>query len=189
MIEKGMRLLLNNFWIVKETNKEDYYYLKQNKEKLEEYINKNLGSKLIVDDRFIKLEKIPASSTDLFGILDFESTLDYVLMFLLLLFLEDKPHGEKFILSDLIEYLKNTAVSLELNQVPNWDLSSNRKSLLRVLNFLESINVLKLLDKTDNNIDDSTFNEALYASTGLSNFFLPSFDFGVKNAHCAEDFT
>lgn len=188
MIEKGMKLLLNNFWIIKENNKEDYYYLKQNKEKLEEYINKNLGSKLIINDRFIKLEKIPATPSDLFGILEFESTLDYVLIFLLLLYLEDKPKGEKFVLTDLTQSLKNSAVSLELDQVPNWDLASNRKSLLRVLKFIENIGLIRLLDKLDTSFEESVFTEILYESSGLSNYFLPSFDFGATNAKTKEDF-
>ena len=54
-LEKSMNLLLNNFWITKDFNKEEYYYLKQRSEKIKNFVTKNLGNKLIVHDRFIKL--------------------------------------------------------------------------------------------------------------------------------------
>ena len=62
-LEKEMNLLLNNFWITKDNDKESYYLLKKNQDKIRDFMHRTAGNKLIVHDRFIKLEKIPANSS------------------------------------------------------------------------------------------------------------------------------
>lgn len=186
-MEKAMSLLLNNFWITKDKRRDDYYFLKQNMANIKNFVSKNLGNKVIVHDRFIKLEKLPATPKDIFGISSFESSFDYVLLFLSLLYLEDKPKGDKFILSDFLETVKNKAITLELNQIPNWDLRPHRKSMIHVLKFLEDTEVLWLLDKSQNKFDDD-LGEALYETSGLANYLVPSFDYGIEKAKSAEDF-
>lgn len=187
-LDKSLNILLNNFWITKYKDRDTYYYLKKNKDNIEEFVNKNLGSKLIVNDRFIKLEKIPSSVHSYFGIDEFISTFDYVLLFLMLLFLEDKPKDEKFILSELIEEIKRLALTLNLNQVPDWNLKAHRVSLSRVLKLLEKLDIIWLLDKDENLFEDLTQAEALYASTGLSNYLIPTYDYGIENSITNEDF-
>ena len=56
----NFRDLLYNFWIVKDENEELYYKIKYNQNKIKDFVSKNLGSNLIVHNRFIKLEKIPS---------------------------------------------------------------------------------------------------------------------------------
>jgi len=99
-LEKEMNLLLNNFWITKEENKEDYYLLKKNQDKIREFMHRTAGNKLIVHDRFIKLEKIPANARKEYSINDFTKVLDYVILFIMLIYLEEKTRGDKFILSE-----------------------------------------------------------------------------------------
>ena len=126
-IAKEMNLLLNNFWITKDENPESYYAIKRKQKELTEFIYKNLGSKLIIHDRFIKLEKLSTIPSKDQGIEQFTSQMDYVFLFIILLYLEDKPKGEKFILSKLIEYIKNTSLTLELTNLPDWTITSHRK--------------------------------------------------------------
>ena len=54
----NLKYLLNNFWCVKELEPEKYYYIKNNLDSCKDFIKEKLGSKLIVNDKFIKLEKI-----------------------------------------------------------------------------------------------------------------------------------
>ena len=61
-LEKEINLLLNNFWITKDNDKECYYLLKKNQDKIRDFMHRTAGNKLIVHDRFIKLEKIPANA-------------------------------------------------------------------------------------------------------------------------------
>ena len=105
-IKKEMESLLYNFWITKEDNPDLYYKIKSSQNRLKDFIIKNLGSNLIIHEKFIKLEKIPTLVKANNGIESFTSTLDYVILLLVLIFLEDKAKGDRFILSDLIEYIK-----------------------------------------------------------------------------------
>lgn len=187
-LEKGMNLLLNNFWITKDQNREDYYYLKSRSSKLKEFITKNLGSKLIIHDRFIKLEKIPARASSTVGIPNFQDPLDYVLLMLMLLYLEDKARGERFVISSITEYLKNTAITLEFNHIPDWTLTSARRSLLRVLDYLTSIHVLILNDRDKRSFEDTEEADALYEVTGLSNYVLPTFYQNIDELNTPDDF-
>lgn len=187
-ISKEIDLLLNNFWITKDEKREEYYFLKQNQYKIKDFINKNLGNKLIIHNNFIKLEKIPAKPNINMGIASFQSPFDYVLLFLLLLFLEDKTKGDRFILSSLIESIKNIAITLKLNNIPDWNLSSNRKSLIRVLNFLEESYVIILNERQTIKFEDDINAEALYEATGLANYLIPTFDADINTFNQASDF-
>ena len=93
----NFRDLLYNFWIVKDENEELYYKNKYNQNKIKYFVSKNLGSNLIVHNRFIKLEKIPSYTKGGEGIEGFNNVIDYVMLYLILLFLEDKARGDLFI--------------------------------------------------------------------------------------------
>lgn len=187
-LEKEMNLLLNNFWITKENNKDDYYLLKKNQDKIREFMHRTAGNKLIVHDRFVKLEKIPANARKEFGINSFTKVLDYVILFIMLLYLEDKTRGDKFILSELIEYIKNTAVTLKLEHIPNWDNASDRRSLIRVIDYLTELNVIFVRDQDNRSFQDTAEADALFEATGLANYVVPSFDFDIYECKSPEDF-
>ncbi len=187
-ISKEMDLLLNNFWITKDKERDDYYFLKQNQHKIKNFVNKNLGNKLIIHDRFIKLEKIPAKSNSNMGIDSFQTPFDYVLLFILLLFLEDKTKGDRFILSSLIDNIKNIAITLQLNNIPDWNLSSHRKSLIRVLNYLEENYIVILNERQNIKFEDDIKAEALYETTGLANYLIPVFDTDITEFSKPSDF-
>ena len=187
-LNKEMNLLLNNFWITKEQDPENYYLLKRKQKELQNFIYKNLGNKLIIHDRFIKLEKISNIPSKDQGIESFTSTMDYVFLFIFLLFLEDKPHGEKFILSNLIEYVKNTAITLELTNTPDWTYASHRKSLIRVIKYLVNLNIITIKDEDKISFIDDQTADALYEVTGISNYLIPSFDQEIYGLTTPEDF-
>lgn len=187
-INECMQLLLNNFWILKEDDLDNYYKIKRNQHLLRDYINKTLGSRLIIHDRFIKLEKVPAQALESIGLSNFILQTDYIYLCLILLFLEDKTRETYFMLSDLIDYVKNTAVALELNNVPNWTLTKERKSLKRAVNFLEKIKVIKLKDASKDDFSDNENAEALYISTGLSNYVMRMFNNEIFDIKQEEDF-
>lgn len=187
-LNKEMNLLLNNFWITKDQDPENYYLLKRKQKDLQDFIYKNLGSKLIIHDRFIKLEKISTIPSKDQGIETFTSTMDYVFLFIFLLYLEDKTRGEKFILSNLIEYVKNTAITLELSNTPDWTYSSHRKSLIRVIKYLVDQNLITIKDEDKISFIDDQTADALYEVTGISNYLIPSFDQEIYGLVTPEEF-
>lgn len=187
-IEKEIKALLYNFWITKDENQELYYQIKYNQHKLKDFIAKNLGSNLIIHDRFIKLEKVPTVLKENGKIETFSSCLDYIILILLLMFLEDKTRGDIFILSDLIDYIKNTAITLELDHIPDWNKVSDRRSLINVINLLKELYVIHVKDEEKTSFIDSKDAEALYQTTGISNYVMRIFDYDINQLKTPEDF-
>ena len=177
----NFRDLLYNFWIVKDENEELYYKIKYNQNKIKYFVSKNLGSNLIVHNRFIKLEKIPSYTKGGEGIEGFNNVIDYVMLSLILLFLEDKARGDLFILTDLIDYIKNTAITLELNHIPDWNLRSDRKGLDAAINFFFFLSAIKLKDRDKVSFVDNKDSQALYEVTGISNYVMRLFDTPITN--------
>ena len=187
-IEKEMKALLYNFWITKDKNKDLYYQIKKNQNKIKDFISKNLGSNLIVHDRFIKLEKIPTIIKTNAKLEGFTSVLEYVILTIMLLFLEDKTRGDYFILSDLIEYVKNTSITLELNHIPDWNKVQDRRCLSNVISLLEELQIIKIKDAGKVSFIDSVDAEVLYESLGTSNYMMRMFDNDINELETPEDF-
>ena len=145
-IVDNFRDLLYNFWIVKDSNEEIYYKIKYNQNKIKDFVSKNLGSNLIIHNRFIKLEKIPSYLVASEGINTFNNVEDYIFLALILLYLEDKARGDLFVLTDLIDYVKNTSITLELNHIPDWSLKKDRKGIDAAINFLVNLSAIKVKD-------------------------------------------
>ena len=187
-INKEMKALLYNFWVVKEEEPDMYYQIKYNQNKIKDFVAKNLGSNLIIHDRFIKLEKIPTILKYNSGIDGFTGVLDYVILTLFLMYLEDKTKSDKFVLSELIEYIKNTSITLELDHVPDWNNTQDRKSLINVIKFLIDINVIKVKDETKVSFIESKDAQALYEVTGISNYVMRLFDTQINDIVKPEEF-
>ena len=187
-IEKEMKALLYNFWITKDQEKNLYYQIKSNQNKIKDFISKNLGSNLIIHDRFIKLEKIPTIVKTNAKLNNFTNVLEYVILLVMLLFLEDKTRGDYFILSDLIDYVKNTSITLELNHVPDWNKVQDRRCLSNVISLLENLQIIKIKDAGKISFIDSIEAEALYESLGTSNYLMRMFDNDINDLKTPEDF-
>lgn len=171
---KELEYLLNNYWCIKEQNPDIYFKIKNHLDYYKDFIHTKLGSRLIVNDRFIKLEKIPAIPKSYMGIPTFTDTLEYTILFIVLLFLEDKPKLEQFILSNLLDFIINTATTLELDNVPNWNILHHRKCLVNVINQIKKLGIIKVVEE-NNLFTEDTSAEALYETTGLSNYYVREF--------------
>ncbi|MDD6244785.1 MAG: TIGR02678 family protein [bacterium] len=187
-IEKEMKALLYNFWITKDKNRDLYYQIKNNQSEIKDFISKNLGSNLIIHDKFIKLEKIPTITKSNAKLNNFSSVLEYVILTIMLLFLEDKTKGDYFVLSDLIEYVKNTSITLELNHIPDWNKVQDRRCLSNVISLLEELEIIKIKDSSKVSFIESKEAEVLYESLGTSNYLMRMFDNDINELITPEDF-
>lgn len=190
---KELEYLLNNYWCVKEQDSKEYFKIKNNLDYYKDFIQTKLGSRLIVNDRFIKLEKIPAVPKSYMGISSFSDNLEYIILFIILLYLEDKPKLEQFILSNLIDFITNTATTLELDNIPNWNILHHRKCLVNVINHLKELNIIKVVEE-DNVFTEDTKAEALYETTGLSNYYIREFknnilEYSDLNDYISDEFS
>ena len=185
--------LLNNYWCVKEINQKEYFKIKNNLDYYKDFFQNKLGSKLIVNDRFIKLEKIPAIAKNYMGLNNFTTPLEYTILFIILLYLEDKPKLEQFILSNLIDFITTTATSLELDNIPNWNIFHHRKCLVNVINHLKELYIIKVVEE-QNIFSEDIKAEALYETTGLSNYYVREFKNNILeyidlNDYITDEFT
>ena len=101
-----VRTLFEQFWICKDSSKEDYYKVKRDIPQFQRFVREQLGWKLIHTENLLKLEKIPAHAESFMGIQEFSEILDYCILCVVLMYLEDKEEGEQFLLSELIDYVE-----------------------------------------------------------------------------------
>ena len=104
----GLEMLLGQYWIIRNENKEQYYQVKKelsDKNTLK-FIQEVLGWKLIHTEQLIKIEKCPAHAKAFMGIQEFTEVRDYCFLCALLMFLEDKEESSQFLLSELIHYIE-----------------------------------------------------------------------------------
>lgn len=170
-------LLLNNYWIIRDKNKDDYYAIKHeiNDKNVKRFIHEMLGWKLIHTEHLIKLEKIPSHAEAFMGIQEFIDIKDYCFLCAVLMYLEDKEDNSQFLLSDLIKYVETIISSyMEID----WTSFSQRKSLVRVLQYVENKGMLKTYEGDSSLYSREQTSEVLYENTGLSRYFATNFPLG-----------
>lgn len=160
--------LLEKFWIVKAVEPDIYYSIKDNYKQLSDFAREKLGCRLILKPDFIKLEKIPALAKIWMGLPGFEDKLDYALLCFVLIFLERKNKGERFILSQLTENIIMN--SNDICRI-DWTMFRHRKALVRVMKFVSDIAMIKTYDGDTSLFAENADNDVLYENTGLSRYF------------------
>lgn len=110
---------------------------------------------------------------------------DYCLFCAVLAFLEDKEEQEQFLLSELVDMLE-----LQLKDVMDvdWTSFTQRKSLVRVLQFCENMRLLEAYEESSDNIVSSIGKEILYENTGLSRYMAVNFAYSIADFRSWEDF-
>ncbi len=178
-------LLLDNYWILRETDPENYYRIKDKEPELRTFFREKLGYTLVINPHLIRVTKIPGEAQAWMGINDFISPLDYSFLYLVLAFLEDKGAEDQFVLSELTEYMVSVFPG---DDEIDWTLYQQRRSLVRVLQHLRELGCLKINDGREQNFSENVEAEVLYESTGLSRYFLPSFSADITAFHSGEQF-
>ena len=187
--KEELELLLNNFIITKESNKEDYYKIKSKIKKLREFTTNKLGCDIIINSSLIKLEKIPSVIDNTFKIEDFSSMKDYCLLTIMIMFLEDKAKNEQFILSNLTNFIENTVATIQNKEISiDFKDYSTRKSLVDVLKYITKLGIIKLIDGNDNLFKDAIDTEVLYENTGISHYIIRQFKDDIFSFNKPVDF-
>lgn len=187
MVEE-LNELLDNFWILKESNSKSYYKIKKHLKELRDIANNKLGCDIICNSKLIKLEKLPIKISNTYKIEAFDEQLDYVIFTSLLLFLEDKGMDDQFVLSSFTEYITNILSSVEGSLKPDWNKYKDRKSLVDVLKYATNLGIIRLRDGNDAKYADDKSAEALYENTTLSHFVIRNFKFDIFDCQTPKDF-
>lgn len=180
-----VRTLFEHFWICKDSNKEEYYKVKRDIPSFQRFVREQLGWKLIHTENLLKLEKIPAHAECFMGIQEFSEILDYCILCVILMYLEDKEEGEQFLLSELIDYVET---KLKGEVLIDWTSFSQRKSLVRVLQYMEKIQMLRVYEGSSEAFGLEQGQEVLYENTGYSKYFATSFPMDITEFETWEDF-
>lgn len=180
-----VRTLLENYWICKDDDKETYYKVKRDIPVFQRFVREQLGWKLIQTEHLIKLEKIPAHAEGFMGIQEFTEIRDYCILCVLLIFLEDKEEQEQFLLSELIAFAE---AKLHTLMEVDWTSFAQRKSLVRVLQYMEKKRMLRVYDGNTDGFGQEVTQEVLYENTGYSKYFSVSFPRDISDYQCWQDF-
>lgn len=175
---KELEILLENFWISKEDNKDLYYRIKDSLPQFKAFLTEKMGYHTIVNPYLIKLEKLPGKAESWMGISRFDSTMEYAFLCLLLMFLEDRGREEQFVLSNITEYIQ---ASYPGDEKVDWTLFRHRRCLIKVLKFASDIGMIKVDDGDEQGFANDCDSEVLYESTGLSRYFVRNFSTNILN--------
>lgn len=185
MVMNEARELLTRYWINRAEDKELYFRIKRELPKFRKFFTEQLGWRLIVNEQLIKLEKVPAHAESFMGIQAFIDIRDYCIFCSLLIFLEDREDNEQFLLSELVDMI--TLQLKEYMQV-DWTEFTQRKSLIRTLQFAEERGLLRVYEGASSNLTGSMNQEVLYENTGLSRYFATNFNRDIASFSSYGDF-
>lgn len=192
-LRQAAELLLEKQWILRRDMPDEYFMIRRYEKRLREYFREKCGWPLLVNARFYKLEKIPAKPQAVLGIEDMQTPEDYVLLCCTMAFLEEQEIDGQFLLSDLCEALLSYYPQEDTIDELNWESYNWRKVLIRIINYLLDIQVLRVVeDESDIFLHEGTSDgvlagEALYEVSVLSRCFLRSYPKNIKEYHCAEE--
>lgn len=179
------RELLTRYWIDRAADKELYFKVKRELPNFRKFFTEQLGWRIIVNERLLKLEKVPAHAEAFMGMQDFQDLRDYEILCALLVFLEDREDAEQFLLSELVDMI--TLQLKEFMEV-DWTEFTQRKSLIRVLQFAEVRGFLLAYEGTSSSLSSAMNQEVLYENTGLSRYFATNFNRDINAFSSYRDF-
>ncbi|MHC6180983.1 TIGR02678 family protein [Clostridium sp. JNZ X4-2] len=171
-----LEILLENYWISKDKNKELYYKIKDSIPRFKNFITDKLGYHLVVNPFLIKLEKFPGKAESWMGIKDFGSVMEYAFLCIIIMFLEDKGREEQFVLSEVTEYIQANYTG---DEKVDWTLYRHRRYLIKVLKFVSSMDMIRVDDGEEQKFTSNMEAEVLYESTGLSRYFVRNFPMNI----------
>ena len=180
-----VRTLLEQFWICKASDKETYYKVKRDIPNFQRFVREQLGWKLIHTENLLKLEKRPAHAEPFMGVQEFMDIRDYCILCVVLMYLEDKEEQEQFLLSELIDYVET---QLKAYMQIDWTSFTQRKSLVRVLQYMERLQMLRAYEGSSEAFGLEAGQEVLYENTGYSKYFATSFPMDISEYESWEDF-
>ena len=180
-----VRTLFENFWICKDGDKETFYKVKRDIPNFQKFVREQLGWKLIHTENLLKLEKRPAHAEPFMGISEFTEIRDYCILCAVLMYLEDKEEQEQFLLSELIDYVETQLKSV---MAIDWTSFSQRKSLVRVLQYMERLQMLRVYEGKSEAFSQEAGQEVLYENTGYSKYFATTFPTDISEYKSWQDF-
>ena len=176
--------LMNHRWILKSQDPQLYYEIKDNAKELKKKLQEKFGYALIINPYLVKLEKIPGKAEGWMGITEFETLMEYQMFCYLLMLLEDKEAGERFILSNICEFIQVQLPKGELE----WTSLRARRQLVRVLQYALKMGMIISREGDEDYFLKDETSDILYENTGVSRYFIRNIPKDIMDFHEPEDF-
>ncbi|WP_206919399.1 TIGR02678 family protein [Alicyclobacillus suci] len=166
--------LLSRPWLTKQDDPEAFLLIKDHYEYLRDWFHEHAGYSLLVTRSFAKLDKIPGVFRSWMGIDGFHQPRDYALFTYGLWYLEAKSDGEQFLLTEMVEAIRNHLLGLGFDV--DWALYDHRLSMVRALKKLRWLGVLTSIEGEETGWarDGATAN-VLYEASPLARYVLRRF--------------
>ncbi|QJX79959.1 TIGR02678 family protein [Priestia megaterium] len=171
-IRKGITALMENFWIQKKNNPDEYMLIKRHKRVIKNYFSDYFGYQLFTGIDLFKVEKVPYQAEVWMGIQDFKEPIDYSIFVAILAYLEDKAKDDLFLISTMADYVKNFFRNeLEVK----WEIHSHRLSFYRAMKYAQSMDLIESLEGEIERYKTDKEEEILYRPTLISKYYMRLF--------------
>ncbi|WP_308637329.1 TIGR02678 family protein [Paenibacillus silvisoli] len=169
----SMHALLNRPWITKEEDPDIYFTIKDHYEELRGWFLDKAGFALIMTRTLAKLDKTPVKAFPWMGFAEFREKQDYIFFTYGLWYLEGKTEFDQFLLSDIVEEVREQMVSAGLDA--DWRNYYHRLSMTRVLKKLRALGVLHSVDGDETSWAQDAGKNVLYECSPSSRYVLRRF--------------
>jgi uncharacterized protein (TIGR02678 family) len=192
VVKESIHELLERFWVLRETDEELFYQIKDNEVEIKNYFRDNFRYRLISTHDLIKLEKIPVTPYTWMGEKQvgasdtFKKQQDYSFFFLLLAFLESQSLERQFTLQKICEYLEDSE-----NGNLSWKDGTgyqNRLSLIRILKYAVKMNLLLVDDQEIEEFAGDGNHDVLFRRTPYCSYYIRSFSADILEWESLDDF-
>lgn len=181
---KELEALIARRWVLKTDDAQLYYRVRDALGEIRAFATEKMGCQIIENALLVKMEKIPVIAEPSMGIAAFSSKEEYAFLCIVLMFLEDYDVNEKFILSQLTEYV---AANMPGGNV-DWTHYKNRQQLVRVLKYAGEQGLIRVTDGSEEDFMAQEDGEVLYENTGVSRYFMRAFPHDIMTYTKPQDF-
>lgn len=177
--------LLNRPWVAKDDDPELYFAIRDHYEELRDWFMDKAGFPLIVTRLIAKLDKTPVKAHAWMGFPEFREKKDYIFFTYGLWYLEGKTELDQFLLSDIVEEIREQMISVELEA--DWRHYYDRLSMARALKKLRALGVLHSVDGDESHWAQDAERNALYECSPLARYVLRRFPRDLTSCSRLED--
>lgn len=175
-IRVAISALMENFWIVKTKQPDEYHAIKRNKTYVQQYFHNRFGYRLVDAPNLFKLEKIPYVAMSWMGIKFFKNKNTYSLFTAFLAFLEERSPEDLFLIATAADYLKSFFLTDEPESFTlKWESHQHRSDFVDALQYAERVGLISRLDGNLDRYRDDEAVEVLYQPTLLAKHYLRFF--------------
>ncbi|OIJ16516.1 TIGR02678 family protein [Anaerobacillus alkalidiazotrophicus] len=184
-LQLAIEALMENFIVERLNDTEVFRQILNNEKTIRRFVTENFGYQLKLDSDQAKLEKIPYFAREWMGIKEFKDELDYMFLMSILAYLEKKQPEDGFLLSDIIEEVKQFLSDV---QSVDWKKRQDRKSFVTAMQFATEINLIYVRDGEIESFEESEKGEVLYFTTSVIRYMFRNFSKRIELLESVEEF-